>query len=451
MYRNTRSTNRNSGNNWWFRHGKLGAGGSGPEAVKNIRKTAFSIFVPLSLITCLFVFGTHAGTVWFDNRYKGKGKTRDAENESELNENSPIDEEKKVKMDDLKEKNYVIKLLKLYDHESPAGQSLSTGADFTTGSNKPKPLVGQLVKLGDRLVLVSSPGLGKSIFSWMLAIAISEGRSPECMPPNTEHADPQKVFLYDGELDDDDIRERYGRRNYSPNLVRFAVSKFRTIYYLLHHIHDATIGLYEDSTVILDNLYALMPTMTNEETRVFLDGLDNIQRLAMEKGHRTTFILVTHTVKDVVGIPQLRDVAGSANISRFAKSEVALAAIPKHPNLVALVTNKKRYSDKKDAYILEYSNDGYVHFEYVDRISNEHIRQVFYGQRKLFDDDKGSSICTDSTPDAKTVQAMQELRDQGLSDKKIALRLSVSAPTVAKYIGSNGNGHHHGGRKPNRH
>lgn len=451
MNKYTRNTNKKSGSNWWFRLGKIGAGGTGEESVKHIRKATFSVIIPTAALLVLFKLCSHTGKKWIDTFFNGNGKSYNNEDSGNPQNQTPSDEEKNAKMDELKVKNHVIKLLKLFDHESPTGQPLSTGADLTTGSYKPKPLVGQLVKLGDRLVLVSPPGLGKSIFSWMLAIAISEGRSPECMPPDTEHADPQKVFLYDGELDDDDIRERYGGRGYSSNLTRFAASKFRTIYYLLQHIHDVTVGLYEDSTVILDNLYALMPTMTNEETRTFLDGLDKIQRLAMEKGHRTTFIIVTHTIKDVVGIPQLRDVAGSANISRFAKSEVSLAAIPKHPNLVAVVTNKKRYSDNKDAYILEYSNDGYVHFEFVVKISNNHIRQVFCGQRKLFDDDKSSIVCSDGTPDAETIQVMQELRDQGLSDRKIALRLGVSAPTVAEYIGSNGHGHHRGGRKPNKH
>ena len=445
---NGQNKNTTNGGKWWIRHKNFGAGGTGEDAVKHIRKVAFGVMIPTAMILAAIGIGYHAGIDWVDNLFNGKKKAGDGVGEGNLHEPPPIDEEKKAKEDDLIMKNKVMKLLGLSDTKLPTGQPLSMGMDSSSESFNPKPLVGLLVKLGDRLVMVSPSGLGKSILSWMLAIAISEGRTPECMPPETEHANPQKVFLYDGELDDDDVRERYGKRQYSPNLLRFASSKFRTLYYLLYSIYTNTVGLNEDSTVILDNLYALMPTLSSEETRTLLDGLDIIQRRVMAKGHHITIIIVTHTGKDVVGIPQLSDVAGSANISRFAKSEVSLAAIPKHPNLVAVVTNKKRYSDNKDAYILKYSNDGYVHFEFVDKTSNNHIRQVFCGQSKLFDDDKDSFWCTDGTTKAETKQAMQELRNLGYSDRKIGKMTGVSAPTVANNIGSNGKGHKHGGRKP---
>lgn len=446
MNRNTFKMSKNNRGNWWLKLGKIGAGGTGEESVKHIRKATFSVIIPTAALLALFGICYLAGKKWIYN-----DKSPNNEDSGEPRNLNPADEEKLAKERDLKEKNHICRLLGLLHPETPQPTHLLNEDEVNMATSNPKPLVGTLFKRGDRAVVVSSPGVGKSIFCWQTGIAISEGRCVEYLPSCSDHADPQKVFIYDGEFDDDDVLQRYGQRKYSENLVRYAASKFRTVFYLLKHIYDQAICLDEDATFILDNLYALMPTMSNEDTRKFLDGLDIIQRKAFNKGHRITIILVTHTVKDVIGIPQLRDVAGSANISRFAKSEMSLASIPKHPNLVALVTNKKRYSNNKDAYILEYSNDGYVHFEYVDKVSNNHIRQVFCGQRKLFDDDKGSFGHTVSTPDAETIQAMKELRDQGLSDKQIALRLGVSGPTVAKYIGSNGNGHHNGGRKPNIH
>ena len=271
----------------------------------------------------------------------------------------------------------------------------------------------------------------------------------EYLPQCSDHAAPQKVYIYDGELDDDDVKQRYGRRKYSDNLVRYPASKFRTVFYLLKHIFDITVDLDGDATFVLDNLLALMPTMTTEETRIFLDGLDSIQRKALEKGHRITIIIVTHTVKDVNGIPRLKDVAGSAHISRFAKSELSLATLPGKDNQVALVTNKKRYSNKKDAIIMESQDTDYLHFEFVKKVSNSEIDNLFKCWEQG-DDSADEGTGSDVENDDLT-QRMQELRDQNLSDREIGKRTGVSAPTVRNKIGSNGKGHHNGGRGARRH
>ena len=49
------------------------------------------------------------------------------------------------------------------------------------------------------------------------------------------------------------------------------------------------------------------------------------------------------------------------------------------------------------------------------------------------------------------VQRMRDLRSQGCSDRQISEMTGVSAPTVRKMIGSNGNGHHNGGRGAHKH
>lgn len=453
MYRNTRSTNRNSGNNWWFRLGKAGAGGTGEESVKHIRKVSFSVIIPTAAILALLGIGIHAGKKWIDRSLNGNGKKSDNDDAGNPQNLTPADEERIAKERDLKVKNRICRSLGLLNPETPQPTHLLNEKAVNMATSKPKPLVGTLFKRGDCAVVVSSPGVGKSIFCWQTGIAISEGRCVEYLPSCSDHADPQKVFIYDGELDNDDVMQRYGHREYSENLVRYAASKFRTIYYLLQHIYDLTVSLDEDATFILDNLYALMPTMSNEDTRKFLDGLDIIQREAFDRGHRITIILVTHTVKDGVGIPRLKDVAGSAHISRFAKSVILLVPLPGIDNQVAVITNKKRYSEHKDAYVMELKHDGFLHFEYLKKVSNQHIFSLFSLTFQMANDneDEKQKYTTPTEKEEELVRTMQNLRNQGLSDREIAHKVGVSGPTVSKHIGSNGNGHHHGGRKPNRH
>lgn len=450
--KNTRTSNRVQGNRdgWWIRHGKFGAGGYGPEAVKNIRKAAFGVIIPVACALAVIAIGTEAGMQWVGKFFKGKNTSTNPDNPQSP---SPIDEEKVAKEKDLGVKNRICKLLELFNTQSPNPTSLTSDLEDGNATIKPKSLVGTLFKSGDRAVVVSPPGIGKSIFCWQTGIAVSEGKSVEYLPQFSDHADPQKVYIYDGELDDDDVKQRYGRRKYSKNLVRYPASKFRTVFYLLQHIYDITVGLVGDATFILDNLYALMPTMTSEETRTFLNGLDAIQRKALDNGHRITIIIVTHTVKDVNGIPRLKDVAGSAHISRFAKSELSLVALPDDTNRVAIVTNKKRYSNHKDAYIMELKDNDYLHFEYVNKVSNSYIDSLFHrgGRNSVVNVDKNPENTTYGEHCVDLIQQMRDLRSQGYSDRQISAMTGVSAPTVAKRISSNGNGHHNGGRGAHSH
>jgi len=439
---------KNPSGSWWGRFGKIAFGGNSPEAVKSIRKTAFGIVIPLACIIAMIELGVHTGKKFIDKRFKDDDNRNTGDDENPQSP-SPIDEEKAAKERDKEVKNHICEILGLFNPAQPHPTSLNSKREDGSDTYKPLPLVGTLFKRGDRAVVVSPPGIGKSIFCWQTGIAISEGRCVEYLPQDSDHSVPQKVYIYDGELDDDDVKQRYGRRKYSDNLVRYPASKFRTVFYLLKHIYDITVGLDGDATFILDNLYAIMPTMTSEETRTFLDGLDSIQRKALDKGYRITIIIVTHSQKDVNGIPRMKDVAGSAHISRFAKSELSLAALPGDNNQVALITNKKRYSNKKDAFIIELQDTDYLHFKFVKKVSNSEIDNLF--KCWVQGDDSADEGTRSDVENDDLTQRMQELRDQNLSDREIGKRTGVSAPTVRNKIGSNGKGHHNGGRGAHKH
>ena len=440
-------SNRSSGGSWWIRIGKIAGGGNGPEAVNYIRETMLSVFL-YTIGTGLLGLGLYATKKRIDTRFKDDNNrnTGDAENPQSP---SPIDEEKRAKEEDRRVKNHICEILGQLNPAPPKPTPLNSNIEDCSGTYKPRPLVGTLIKIGDRVILVGPPGSGKSALSWQLAISIAIGKSPEFMPPNSEQASPQKVYIYDGELDDDDIKQRYGQQKYSDNLYRCSASKFRTVFYLLQHIYDIIVGLDGDATFILDNLYAIMPTMTSEETRTFLDGLDSIQRKALDKGYRITIIIVTHSQKDVNGIPRMKDVAGSAHISRFAKSELSLAALPGDNNQVALITNKKRYSNKKDAFIIELQDTDYLHFKFVKEVSNSEIDNLF--KCWVQGDDSADEGTRSDVENDDQAQHMRDLRSQGYSDREIGKRTGVSAPTVRNKIGSNGKGHHNGGRGARRH
>lgn len=280
--------------------------------------------------------------------------------------------EKQQKKEDAEVKEWISKELGLFEATNPTVSTLGEG-----GRTEVKYLVDSIVKVGDRLVLASPPGHGKSILATQLGIAIAKGVVPEFLPQNTEACEPQKVLLYDGELDKDDVSTRYGGITQIPYFTRLSGCKYRTIYYLLKDIYVKTTEAGRDMTIILDNLFALMPGMSSEETRTFFDGLDLIQGKVSKSGHNLTFIIITHTTKETDGVPDLKNIAGSAHITRFAKSVMSLV---KDDDVVILTGTKCRYDKEQGSYELQLVEEPYVHFECAE--AREEAKEEVKGRKQ---------------------------------------------------------------------
>lgn len=285
-------------------------------------------------------------------------------------------EEKQKKKKDAEVKEWISKELGLFNASNPTVSTLGEGE-----RTEVKYLVDSIVKVGDRLVLASPPGHGKSILATQLGIAIAKGVVPEFLPQNTEACEPQRVLLYDGELDKDDVSARYGGITQIPYFTRLSSCKYRTIYYLLKDIYVKTTEAGRDMTIILDNLFALMPGMSSEETRTFFDGLDLIQGKISKSGHNLTFIIITHTTKETDGVPDLKNIAGSAHITRFAKSVMSLV---KDDDVVILTGTKCRYDKEQGSYELQLVEEPYVHFERAE--VGEEAKERRQGKQSKYDE-----------------------------------------------------------------
>lgn len=303
--------------------------------------------------------------------------------------------EKILRQQDLEVKEQISKELGLYNVKEPTitilGEEEKKEVEY---------LVDSIVKVGDRLVLASPPGHGKSVLATQLGISIAKGTIPEFLVSEVKPCKPQKVFLFDGEMDTIDIGSRYGGLDPITNFIRLTGCKFRTIYYLMLKIWRYAKNAREDLTIILDNIFALMPTMTTEETRTFFDGLDLIQQKMLENGHNLTYIIVTHTTKETNGNPTLKDVAGSAHITRFAKSVMSLSQ--NEQGITILEGQKRRYDKNGGRYTMKMVTEPYYHFVYAENkgaaknmTSNssydENVRRKIFNLRNITDE-KGKNM-----------------------------------------------------------
>lgn len=280
---------------------------------------------------------------------------------------------------------YVFSKLGLDQTNTPEGEPVYARGAEEKGYSRPL-LVGDLVSKGDRLFVVSEPGVGKSVLAFQMADDIAEGRESKLFHEPEGHQPPQPVYYWDAEMDSDDMKERYPK-GLSNNLIRFANVNYRDGFYLLKHIYDVVSPLFTDATIVLDNWKALCAKI---DAYSFLTGLGNLQEQFIEKGARLTIIIVIHTTKEAIkkGEVDLGDVAGSAQITRAAKN-VLFVNPTRFEEIVELHDAKHRTSKKKKDSIVVLcggvGTDENLHFEALENVMEEEKAQ------KLMDDLDDSS------------------------------------------------------------
>lgn len=312
-----------------------------------------------------------------ERRKKQEEEQQQAEAQRKSEEDDP---EVKLKKRDKEVRAYVFSKLGLDQTNTPAGEPVYSRRAEEKGYSRPR-LVGRLVSMGDRLFVVSEPGVGKSVLAFQMADDIAEGRESKLFQEPEGHQPPQPVYYWDAEMDSDDMKERYPE-GLSGNLIRFPNATYRDGFYLLKHIFDVVSPLTTSATIFLDNWKALCARI---DAYSFLTGLGNLQEQFIEKGVRLTIIIVIHTTKEAIkkGEVDLGDVAGSAQITRAAKN-VLFVNPTKSERVVELHDAKHRTSKKKmDSIVVlcgGVGTDENLHFEALENVMDgEEIQDVLNG------------------------------------------------------------------------
>ena len=329
------------------------------------------------------------------------------------------DPELKLKKQDKEVKAYVFEKLGLDETNPP--QSEPVCAYKAEGKRYSRPsLVGPLVSKGDLCVVVSQPGVGKSILASQMGDDIARGKASLLFPNSDVHQDPQPVFYWDAEMDSDDMKERYPE-GLSGNFVRFSHCNYRDGFYLLKHIYDVVFSLFTDATIILDNWKALSARI---DAYYFFTGLRKLQSLFEDKGARLTIIIVIHTTKEACKKfdVDLGDVAGAAEITRFAKTVLFVNPIIDSLGIVELHDAKRRRAKKnEDILLVLKGGEGTTENIHFEAISIDDFR-------KMVDD---------NNPDFEEKRPGRKSKFTDEDDRDIALRLErrESAEDIAKDYG----------------
>ena len=171
---------------------------------------------------------------------------------------------------------------------------------------------------------------------------------------------------------------------------------------LLKHIYEVLSTMTSDATIVLDNWKALSARM---DAFYFMTGLRHLQEMFIERGSRLTVIIVIHTTKEACKKYEvdLGDVAGAAEITRFAKS--VLFVNPYCSRLVALHDAKRRRARKnEDSVLVLKGGEGEsenLHFESVIEEEAQRLMKEF-------------GVCQDDAP--KKPGRPQKLTDEEVEE-----------------------------------
>lgn len=356
------STNNSNGNGW--------------------RGFWFSVLTAVSTGGIHYFFFRCRQNYYFRKNEEDRQKRREEDQQQAEAQRKSEEEDPLLKLTkkDKEIRAYVFSKLGLDQTNTPEGEPVYARGVEEKGYSRPL-LVGNLVSKGDRLFVVSEPGVGKSVLAFQMADDIAEGRESKLFHEPEGHQPPQPVYYWDAEMDSDDMKERYPK-GLSNNLIRFANVNYRDGFYLLKHIYDVVSPLFTDATIVLDNWKALCAKI---DAYSFLTGLGNLQEQFIEKGARLTIIIVIHTTKEAIkkGEVDLGDVAGSAQITRAAKN-VLFVNPTRFEEIVELHDAKHRTSKKKKDSIVVLcggvGTDENLHFEALENVMEEEKAQ------KLMDD-----------------------------------------------------------------
>lgn len=341
------------------------------------------------------------------------------------------DLEVKLNQKDKEVKNYVIRTLGL-DSEETLQRERVCPSDPAT-KRKRLPLVGDLVSRGDLGLLVSKPGVGKSILAFQIADDIAEGRESKLFHTPQGHQPPQIVYYMDAEMNSDDIGERYPN-GLSANLIRVPINRpRRNVYYLLKDITEilSLENITSDKSLVIDNIAA---AAFGIDVKTLLAGLKSIQAMFEKNGFRLTVIVVVHTTKETKNRPELEDVAGSADLTRLT-TKVLFLNPTEHEGVVRINDGKHRATKKNKDSILVIrggvGTDENLHFEAAENVMSDEELQ------KLMDELDGNAPRKPGAPQKLTDEQVEEIMerlDAGEKVEELADEYKVSIYTINSRI-----------------
>lgn len=238
--------------------------------------------------------------------------------------------------------------------------------DVNRAANESAPiyLMTTEITAGSRIIVFSSPGVGKTVVSYQMSYAIRSGLKSGLFPDEVE-SEPQEVLLIDTEQEDDDLFLRYANgANLIPNgITRVSDCNFNTAEEVSSYVWKKVSGWETNGTVIIDNITSAFSLQSPEKIRAFYGQLRAIQGEMKKKGIKITYILVCHETKSSKKLT-LKSLQGSGNLGNFATAVYGLERAEGEDMVKFKVLKNRRSKNNGSAYLEKLCTEPYFHFEF---------------------------------------------------------------------------------------
>ena len=266
-------------------------------------------------------------------------------------------------------------------------------------------LVGKILFKGDRAIVFSQFGIGKTVMTMGMALDIAHGHISKIVPDNDSNHSPQTVFYYDGENDAEDYTNIFGNHAIgTKNLHIIRKFYFRDVKEWLKDVRKKLKGVRGDATVILDNISCILSTFNANIIReLFLRDFTKIQSdFAPSK---VTFIVVAHTNKE-------KELMGSNNQNNFATSILKLSKRDNDYLQLEIVKNRKYGDMQGKSFLLakRETDDGFKYDEFVRELDSS---EVSHNSDDELESEKPCTCKADRIPD-EVKQKMKDWYQKGV-------------------------------------
>lgn len=300
---------------------------------------------------------------------------------------------------------------------------------------KPKCLMAEEVIQGSRIIIFSSPGVGKSIVVAQMAFAIAGGKKPGLFPDEVE-TEPQNVLLIDTEQEDEDLYLRYnnGFSEIPENIARVSNCQYNTQEEVTAYIWGKVSQWTSNGTVIIDNITSAFSLQSPEKIRLFYNQLRSIQDKMKNRGVVITLVCVCHETKSATKM-SLKSLQGSGNLGNFATVVYGLECVGEEQIKLHVLKNR-RSKYQGNAYLENRCEEPYLRFEFQRVVSG--LQADKDSETASENDSKTDSFekpvyqrkCTD-----EQIAEMRRLYKEGMSINQLHLRFNVNCRIVRKYLG----------------
>lgn len=284
-------------------------------------------------------------------------------------------------------------------------------------------LVRNYISKGGVTMIYSPDGNGKSTIGSQICLDIANG-DPCLLLPEEERTplEPQYVFSYDIETEDDDFMERYGgiADKLPKERLEIIDEGFDSLDEFFYDLVERIDSVDGNVFINIDSISMVLPSLNGSEPLIFFRRLKKIQRkYKNEEGRYITVQIINHSTKD-------QDVfLGSSKMGNFTTCRLAILPYEKGDDYKIVKVEKLRKSGSKESFIIRRVDEPWLHFEYDSPLLLESDEKPC---------DEGSNMSNGYKLNSSVISKMEELLAKKVAYKKIAEKLNISTKTIQRYV-----------------